>query len=419
MTWWLRFGRFVTPRRMKYAWITGAALWLAWLVSIALGPGNLDLAGNVIGTDYLQFYTSGITLRLHGSQRLYDFPFQQELEQAVVGGQFESIYAFLTPPFFAWLYLPLSFLPYTVSFLAWSLLGLVLLWASLRWLGVEHPWRAFLWALTWFPVFASISFGQNSLLSLAILSLVYFLWLRRRPWAAGLVSSLLLYKPQFLLGVSLLWCLDWRREGKSLLGLFLGAGLLGGLSFWAMPQASREYLAISRQLLSNLLTLEGFPLWHAHTLRAFWLLIFPGGSTLAELFALAVSLAGLGAFLRLWWKQRVHPSLVYAAAIGWTVLVSPHAMIYDWALLLIPAVLLWKKLPERRAVWQPLFAALWIVSILSGSLTLLQLRVFDRAVQFSIPVLLLVSYAVYKNLTVDAPPQEGAAGWSVSAGDTL
>jgi len=85
-----------------------------------------------------------------------------------------------------------------------------------------------------------------------------------------------------------------------------------------MPQASREYLAISRQLLSNLLTLEGFPLWHAHTLRAFWLLIFPGGSTLAELFALAVSLAGLGAFLRLWWKQRVHPSLVYAAAIGWT-----------------------------------------------------------------------------------------------------
>jgi hypothetical protein len=46
-------------RRLAYAWVAGAALWCVWLSSIALGRGSIDRAGQVVGTDYLQFYSAG------------------------------------------------------------------------------------------------------------------------------------------------------------------------------------------------------------------------------------------------------------------------------------------------------------------------------------------------------------------------
>jgi hypothetical protein len=58
----------------------GAVLWLAWLGSIALGRGDLDLTGTVVGADYLQSYAAGYTRRLGQSARLYDMAFQSALQ---------------------------------------------------------------------------------------------------------------------------------------------------------------------------------------------------------------------------------------------------------------------------------------------------------------------------------------------------
>ena len=199
---------FLNARRLGYAWIAGGMLWGGWLISLALGPGHLDLAGHVVGTDYLEFYAAGMTVRLGESAQLYDIAYQTQLQQAIIGPQLRDYYGFITPPFLAWLFAPLSALPYLWSFALWSALGLAALWLSLRLLAPD-PRRAGLWALTFFPVFAAISYGQNSLLSLLLLSLVYRLWRRGHGWAAGLTASLLLYKPQLLLGVALLWLLEW------------------------------------------------------------------------------------------------------------------------------------------------------------------------------------------------------------------
>ena len=69
-TWWFSIHRWLNPKRMRYPYIAGGAIMLAWLVSILLGPGLLDLAGTAIGADYLQFYTAGLTLRLGQEARL-------------------------------------------------------------------------------------------------------------------------------------------------------------------------------------------------------------------------------------------------------------------------------------------------------------------------------------------------------------
>src|SRR4030043_1308440 len=199
MTWWVRFNRILTSKRLTYAWVTGAALWFGWLLSCLLGPGNMDLAGHVVGTDYITIYASGVALRQGQSANLYNFDFQNQLEQLIAGPELTTFNAFITPPFLAWLFVPFSLLPYIWSFVAWSLLSVLFLWVSLKLLSTEQPIKALVYSLTWFPILATISFCENSLLSLFILCLTYWCWRKEKYLLAGRVVTLLLYKPQLIL----------------------------------------------------------------------------------------------------------------------------------------------------------------------------------------------------------------------------
>lgn len=388
--------RWLTPRRLTYAWITAGILWGAWLLSLALGAGNVDLAGQPIGADYLQFYAAGRTVAHGESARLYDTAYQAELEQTIIGPALTSYHAFITPPFLAWLFVPFAALPYRLSFAAWSVLGLGLLWGSLRLLDIASPRRAFLWSLTFFPVFAVISYGQNALLSLLLFSVAYRLWREERPFAAGLVCSLTLYKPQLCLGLAILWLLNWRRDGRALLGLGLGGGALAALCFGLMPEASRAYVNFARTVLPDLPSWQEFPIWHLHTVRGFWRLLLPAWPWLADGLTLIAAAVGVWGFARWERRFRSQPGLAFGAAIALTLWLTPHAMIYDWALLLLPALFLWEGAPYFRDRWRVLFALVWLGAFLSGPLTYAQLRVSPIAVQMSVPLLALALYRAYR-----------------------
>jgi len=397
MSFWMKFDRFLTPRRLKYAWIAGGMLWLAWLASILLGSGNMDLAGQVIGTDYLQFYAAGETLRQGQASELYNFEFQSQLQQSIAGPELKSFHAFITPPFFAWLFVPFTLLPYTWSFLAWALLSLLFLWVSFRLLTSGPKPTPFLWALTWFPVFAAVSFGQNSLLSLFLFSLTYWLWRKEKYMASGLMSSLLLFKPQIVLGIGILWFLGWRQNWKSLLGLALGGFALVGLSFGLLPKASLSYIDLARDFLPSLIYGDQFPLWHLHSLRGFWLLLIPAQVWLAEGLSLILSLAGIAAYIQFWRRNRTDPALSFAGALCLTIWITPHAMIYDWSILLIPAFLFWQARPNLLSLWKPAYGLIWIAAFLSGPFTYGQLKILPIAFQASIPTLFIVYLAILKS----------------------
>ena len=396
--WWQSANKILTPRRLSYAFITGAALWLAWLASLILGPGNFDLANQVVGTDYLQFYAAGVTLEQDNSDRLFDFNFQSDLELEIAGPELTNFHAFLNPPFLAWLFVPLSRLPYLWSFLAWSILSLSALYASIKMLGAEKPRRAFLWALTWFPIFATLSFGQNSLLSLLILSLTYWLWKSQRNFLAGLTASLILFKPQLIIGIAILWLLRWRKDWKAILGLMISGCILAGLTFTLLPKASADYLRLAIKFLPNMIYGDQFPLYHLHALRGFLILPFPGMTSLTEIAASLASLITLVLFIRFIINQKERLTICFAAAIAFTLIVTPHAMIYDWALLLIPAVLFWKELPEQKPYWKVVFTAVWLLTLLSGPLTYLQRQVLPLALQISVPGYILLLISVYRTL---------------------
>jgi hypothetical protein len=380
-------------------------MWGVWLLSILLGPGEVDLGGQVVGTDYLQFYAAGTTLRLGEGERLYDLDYQAALEREIIGPELRSYHAFITPPFLAWLFVPLSLLPYKWSFALWSLVNLGLLAASAALLDPSRSRRTLIWALTWFPVFATVSFGQNSLLSLCLLLLAFVLWRRERPFLAGLVAGLILYKPQLLLGLGVLWLLDLRRSWRALAGLGVGGAVLAALSFGLLPEASRAYLDFALHVLPDLPAWQTFPLWHLHTVRGFWRLLLPGLTPLADALALLLALLGTWAFLRLWRRYRDERGLLFAAATCLTLWLTPHAMIYDWVLLLIPALLFWDLLPRYRGDLRLFYALIWLVTLVSSGFTYAQLHLLPAALQVSVPALALVFYALYRRLmALDEPP---------------
>ena len=73
MPWWTTIDRRLNPDRMAYALLAGGVLWFAWFLSLLLGAGKFDLAGQVVGTDYVTFYAAGSTLQRGEGARLYDF----------------------------------------------------------------------------------------------------------------------------------------------------------------------------------------------------------------------------------------------------------------------------------------------------------------------------------------------------------
>lgn len=378
---------WLTPARQRYAWIVGAALWGGWLASLLLGRDGLDRAGQVIGPDYLPFYAAGWMLRHGLAVRLYDPEAQLAAERAVFGPHLPTYHPFLNPPFFALLFVPFSLLPYTLSFALWSLLQLGLLALGIWALRPQAGARWFGWALTFLPVFASVSFGQNGLLSLALLALAWRLWDAGRPGAAGGIAGLLLYKPHLLIGPALVWLLEGPRGWRALGGLATTAALLALLSALALPEATAAYGAFAWTVYPDLPAWEGFPRWHLHTLRGFWRLLLSGAPRLADRLTLLLAPLGVvfGAALRR--APQGSPSLRLALGIPLTFWLAPYAMIYDLSLLLIPAVRLWEEIPEGRPIWRSLFAGMWTAALLSGPLAVGMGHTLGWALQISIPVL--------------------------------
>jgi hypothetical protein len=124
----------------------------------------------------------------------------------------------------------------------------------------------------------------------------------------------------------------------------------------------------------------------------------PGLPALGEALALLSTAAGIVVFILFRRKLRCEPALLFGGAICLTLWITPHAMIYDWTILLIPAVLFWEKRPAFRKLWKVLFALIWVAALLSGPLTLAQLKILPFAVQVSLPVLMVALYNAYRNL---------------------
>ncbi|MCZ2342514.1 MAG: DUF2029 domain-containing protein [Bacteroidales bacterium] len=392
-----RTAAFFRPR-LVYAVCAGVLVWSTWLISLALGRGETDLYGQIVGTDHLAFYTAARLIREGRGADVYNYDIVGPYQSALFppGVWQDTFEAFRNPPFYALPYTLTAGLPYALSSWFWIIVSLAALVVGVRLLRPEQPWRTVGWAMTFLPVFCVLSYGQNTLLSFAIFAAVFRLLAADRRFLAGFVAGLLWFKPTLLIGLFFWSLLDIRRLWPCWLGVIAGGVVLSAGSWPLIPEV---WTAFFENLRVNL-TFDNFEQWKMHNPKAFWKLLRPeplplvGGVTLQEVLIGLSTLAGIVVFVQLWRRQRNNLPVMFAAAVFLTLWVSPHTLIYEWALAILPAILLWTHAPRHRDAWVVLFALTWAALFVSTDFCQAQLWAERRwlgtesvLLQVSVPVL--------------------------------
>jgi hypothetical protein len=351
---------FLRPRLWMAA-LAGALLWVGWLGGLALGDGEFDAVGQLLCADHLAFYSSARLIREGHAEAVYDHQELARYQQSLFPpGKWTSLEAYRNPPFYALLFYPTSGLPYWVSAWIWNMAGLACLWLGIRWLDAPRPLMAAGWALTFLPVFAAISYGQNSLLSFAVMCGTYRLLATGRPFSAGLVAGLLCFKPPLLIGLVVWGLLDVRKLWPAAVGV---AVTVAALTLGTYPIAPAAWAGFLGSLQENVQYAD-FDWCKMHNPRSFWRLLLPFAGPLPTILWLLCVAAGLWGFVRVWREQRDNLPAVFGASVLLTLWASPHTMIYEWSLAVIPAVLWW-RLPGPGSVrngsaCQVLLAVGWV-----------------------------------------------------------
>ncbi|HMO26031.1 MAG TPA: glycosyltransferase family 87 protein [Tepidisphaeraceae bacterium] len=362
----------------KRLWQIGGLLAIWTLI---VGGANLVLPADkavtpaMLGHDFLPFYMAGTFAREGRVDQLYDLNIARQWQQAlaaehglVLGNTFGPWW---NPPHFAWMFAPYSMLPYRLALAAWTMTGVLCLAISIVLLVRLLPrreddrapdWRTWglvpLLILCSMPFVQAISHGQNTFLSLLLLSGTVVLWRGNRAIGAGLVCGLLFYKPQLATLVSAVMLLT--MGPRVLIGLGLTGCAIGAVTALTMPTA---LLTFVQQVPANLVNfqIDNAYMWERHvTLAAFWRLLLQGYQTgpatlpVTMLTAASVALLIMGLLTAIWRQARMDRpdtpwhldtrSMRRARLIAATIIISPLLMPfyfdYDLLLLAVPAVLI-------------------------------------------------------------------------------
>lgn len=332
-------------RLQRFGLAVAAAMVVAFVIVVATATGVDAIAGGRVGGDFAAFRTAGVLL-LDTPGALLDPVAQHQEMAAYLDGRFAP---FPYPPLFGYLYVPFALLPFRVGYVAYVIVLVMVAAVAIRWtmdlLGVATRWRVvgLLGGLTYAGTFLSISAAQNTVLTLAILAGSLRLVAAARPELAGLVLTLLWFKPQYAIPV---------------LGLVLVAGrvrtvavaLAGGLVIVAIttavfgpgwPAAWYDLLALTDA--GNRVFNTGNTVSSVEWLRG--IVAAPWGDVLGLSAALVLGAASIVAVHR----HRDPGALL--ALVGVAILATaPHALRYELALLVPALALVTRHLGIRGGV---------------------------------------------------------------------
>jgi hypothetical protein len=233
-------------------------LWVPLAVLVVTGGlalrnlvGVLHFALNrALEGDFAVYYIFARVGIDHGWGSLYDYAAMRQ-EWIALGSAF--LYPPLYPPTLAWFVAPFAALPFATGYALWNVLlvaSLLITW----WLTVPPSSRlvrlghlAFAVALP--AVAFGLLLGQVVIVVAAAVSISWWLLRRNRPFAAGLVLSLIALKPQLALMVPIALFvagqsrafLGWAAGSLVMLGAALATIGFGGLQTYAVLLAGSEH----------------------------------------------------------------------------------------------------------------------------------------------------------------------------------
>lgn len=402
-----RLTLFLAPR-LWLGWAIGIALWLAWMVSVVTGGGTYDRFGQLVCTDHLAFYSAARMIRDGRPGEIYELPAIAYVQVELVGERWHGKYeAYRNPPFYALLYAPTARLPYFTSAFLWFGISILTTVAAVVLILRRMDLEALGWAIGFPPTFFALTYGQNTPLSLLILAMTYRMLVADRLLLAGMVAGLLVFKPTLLIGLAVWALFDFRRLGKCALGVVITVAVLVGGSYALIPEAWNGF----RESLASNASFDQMDWWKNLTPRAFWRILV-GANPMATFMWIITLLLGL---LGAWFAVRRfhdHPQrvpILFAMSIPLTLWLSPHALVYEWQLYLIPAMILITSLPLHRDRWLLLFAGMFVLSLAGPPLTQIQLKAWPGALHLVVPIAGWIGWTAMKWAAEPALPLEAVS----------
>ena len=341
-----------------------------WLLSI---PARMTVPSPEVrppGGDFAAFYGAGLIANAGDYSVLYDTATQRAAQQPLTNVSDGVYWYFAYPPIVATTFGPLATLPFVAAAIVYTVLMLAA-WLVAAWLARPLLPRLLLrnWSLAvavsllFPPTTRVIVGGTNTAVTVLILVGVWRLLEADQDVAAGVLGSVLLYKPTFGVPLLAVWVLA--KRGRLVVGSLAGAAV-----FWLMNGVVygwgwlSEWLRQAAQFGSADAVRNGFS---ASSILGFAQNL--SGSERGPLVLLAIGLAGvlwLG-MVQLWRGDDEYSTLFALLAVVF-VLGSPHAMSHEVAVTMITVAVV----VERSSwPWSKIVVALGAL-VAAGSLITLQ-----------------------------------------------
>lgn len=320
-----------------------ATLWRVCLVA-ALALSGLFIAGAMIFTapgersDLLSFYAAAMLLR-ENPALLYGIEAQANAQMQLVP-EIMEVLPYGYPPFVAVLFLLLTWLPLRVASVVVFGLNAVALVGVLRLLErrLSLNGEALVWLLRLTCFFVGVHWtfkqAQTSLAALLLLSLYVLDARDRASVRRGMWAGLLLFKPQLAIIPWLL--LFWEREWRAALSAMATAAVLFAISVLAVGWRGLEgYPAMLQEMAAG--RLQGTHSLSMHSLRGLASFFFPSHWLLVYVFAIVVVISCV---FYLHARGTERRATVWANTVVAILLVAPHLMYHDLAMLVLPFALI-------------------------------------------------------------------------------
>jgi len=337
------------------------ASWSVILLNLLFHRGwTGGLTGIMIGGDFISNYSGGVLYKTD-IKNLYN-PVSQQANQAglITPSVSPGFAPFISPPNVALAMSWISSIPLTYALVIWEIINLACAAYSAYLMAkfilpsyLTKPdlsaFQILIIILSSFAFVVGFIAGQSHGIILLIFTGILLAMRKERWMLAGILGSLLLFKPQFVLGFLVCWAI-WRRLAALL--SFSAVALL-----WQIPVILThgflpymDYLKYTKSLLYLPYAGEGFPISIMATPYALLASLLPVGMAkpLQYLFILIfLSMAALLSYIA--YKAKDQPAnqryMAYSLAILFPLVVAPHTLIYDF-LILVPVIVLLANISE-------------------------------------------------------------------------
>ena len=324
-------------RRVAWTWIVVAGGFYCYDMLRDTGD-SLTSNGRPLGDDFVNYW-SGAFLAWHGrAAEVYNWPVYHAFQTGIVGEALGT-YIYGYPPVLLVLTAPLPLLPYIPGLAVWLAAGWFAFWHALRLALAGRD--GLLLALATPAVFINAYGGQNGTWTAAFFGGGLCL-LKRRPFLAGTLFGLMIYKPH--LGLLIPVALIAGRQWIAVAGATISAGTLVVASVLLLgPEIWRDYLQIATILRQTILE-QGAGGWH-RLVSVFVSARLLGADVLSAYVAqAAVGLVAAGVVALAWFRDAPAP-IRYALLVLGTFLATPYLLDYDMVVGAFVAV--WLTRPEN------------------------------------------------------------------------